>query len=103
MTEDQLQQKLKHYYHTLSTQQTDPVTLYLQGLVSTGRRSVKSLLKTAAAILNFEGELEEMPWNIIEYQHLSTIRNTLVKKGKSANTINLTLSGLKGGGGRCLF
>jgi len=96
MTEEDLQQKLQHYYHTLNIQQTDPVTLYLQRLAPTGRRSVKSLLKTAAAILDFEGELEEMPWNIIEYHHLSKIRNTLQKKGKSANTINLTLSGLKG-------
>jgi len=96
MTEEQLQKKLQHYYHIIKNQQTDPVTLYLQGLVSTGRRSIKSLLKTAVAIINFEGELEQMPWNIIEYQHLATIRNALQEQGKSANTINLTLAGLKG-------
>jgi len=96
MTEKQLQKKLQHYYHIIKNQQTDPVTLYLQGLVPTGRRSIKSLLKTAVAIINFEGELEQMPWNIIEYQHLATIRNTLQEQGKSANTINLTLAGLKG-------
>jgi site-specific recombinase XerD len=96
MTEQHLQQKLKLYYDIINTQQTDPVTLYLQGLVPTGRRSVKSLLKTATAIINFEGKLEEMPWNMIEYQHLSTIRNTLQERKRSANTINLTLSALKG-------
>jgi len=96
MTEDQLQHHLKHYFKIIKQQQTDPVTLYLQGLVPTGRRSVKSLLKTASAILDFEGELEEMPWSIIEYQHLANIRNTLQEQQKSANTINLTLSALKG-------
>jgi len=96
MTEEQLQKHLQHYFKIINEQQTDPVTLYLQGLVPTGRRSVKSLLKTAAAILDFEGELEVMPWSIIEYQHLASIRSTLQEQQKSANTINLTLSALKG-------
>jgi len=96
MTEKQLQKKLQHYYQIIKAQQTDPVTLYLQGLVPTGRRSIRSLLKTAVTIIDFEGELEQMPWNIIEYQHLSTIRNTLQEQGRSANTINLTLAGFKG-------
>ncbi len=96
MTEEQLQQKMTYYYHTLKTQQTDPVTLYLQGLVPSGRKSIRSQLKIASAILHFEGELEQMPWNMIEYQHLSTIRNTLQEQGKAANTINLNLSAIKG-------
>jgi len=96
MTEEQLQKHLQHYFKIINEQQTDPVTLYLQGLVPSGRRSVKSLLKTAAAILDFEGELEVMPWSIIEYQHLASIRSTLQEQQKSANTINLTLSALKG-------
>ena len=96
MTEQQLQQKLQRYYQIIKNQQTDPVTLYLQGLAPTGRKSITSQLKTAAAILDFEGELEEMPWNIIEYHHLAKIRNTLQERHKAANTINLTLAGLKG-------
>jgi len=96
MTEEQLQQKLQQYYRIIKTQQTDPVTLYLQGLVPSGRNSIRSQLKIAAAILKFEGELEQMPWNIIEYQHLSTIRNTLQERKKAANTINLNLAALKG-------
>jgi len=96
MTEEQLQKKLQQYYHVIKTQQTDPVTLYLQGLVPSGRTSIRSQLKIASAILHFEGELEQMPWNIIEYQHLSTIRNTLQEQDKAANTINLNLSAIKG-------
>lgn len=96
MTEAQLQQQLKRYYQLLESQQTDPITLYLQGLVPTGRRSVRSLLTTDADILQFDGELEQMPWNILEYQHLAKIRATLQEQHKSANTINLTLSALRG-------
>ena len=96
MTEKQLQKKLQHYYQLIKTQQTDPITLYLQSLAPSGRRSVKSLLTTAAEVIHFEGTLEQMPWNIIEYQHLAKIRNTLQEQRKSANTINLTLSALRG-------
>jgi len=96
MTEEQFQQKLRSYYQLIQAQQTDPVTLYLQGLVPTGRRSVKSLLQTAADILQLEGGLEQMPWNILEYQHLAKVRNTLQEQKKSANTVNLTLSALRG-------
>ena len=96
MTEEQFEQKLKNYYQLIKTQQTDPVTLYLQSLAPTGRRSAKSLLRTAAAILQLEGELEQMPWNILEYQHLAKVRNSLQEQKKSANTINLALSALRG-------
>lgn len=92
----QLQQKFDTYYQQIHQQQTDPVSLYLEGLAPTGRRSVKSLLSSATEIVGFEGLLEEMPWNLIEYQHLALIRNTLKQEGKSANTINLALSAVRG-------
>mgnify|MGYP000709865057 CR=1 FL=1 len=69
MTEKQLK-KLERYYKIIKPHKINPVTLYLDGLVSSGRLSMKSLLKTATTIFGFEGKLEEMPWNIIEYQHL---------------------------------
>ncbi|MGY6275739.1 tyrosine-type recombinase/integrase [Methylomonas sp. MgM2] len=96
MSEEQFEQKLKNYYQLIKTQQTDPVTLYLQSLAPTGRRSARSLLRTAATILQFEDELEQMPWNILEYQHLAKVRNTLQEQKKSANTVNLALSALRG-------
>lgn len=37
-----------------------------------------------------------MPWSLIEYQHLALIRNTLKQEEKSANTINLALSAIRG-------
>jgi len=92
----QLQQKFDTYYQQIHQQQTDPVSLYLESLAPSGRRSVKSLLHSATNIVSFEGQLEEMPWNLIEYQHLALIRNTLKQEGKSANTINLALSAVRG-------
>ena len=92
----QLQKKFDHYYQQVQQQQTDPVSVYLDSLAPSGRRSVKSLLHSSAAIIGFEGRLEEMPWNLIEYQHLALIRNTLNQQGKAANTINLALSSVRG-------
>ncbi|HEY8036170.1 MAG TPA: site-specific integrase [Methylobacter sp.] len=92
----QLQQRFETYYQQIHQQQTDPVSLYLESLAPSGRRSVKSLLCSATEIVGFGGQLEEMPWNLIEYRHLALIRNTLKQKKKSANTINLALSAVRG-------
>ena len=92
----QLQEKFDTYYQLTHQHQTDPVTLYLDGLAATGRRSVRSLLHSSAVVLGFEGLLEEMPWNLIEYQHLALIRTHLNQQGKAANTINLALSAVRG-------
>jgi integrase/recombinase XerD len=92
----QLQNKFDTYYQQVQQHQTDPVSLYLDSLAPTGRRSVKSLLRSSAAIIGFEGLLEEMPWNLIEYQHLALIRTNLNQQGKAANTINLALSAVRG-------
>ena len=92
----QLQEKFDNYYQQVQQQQTDPVSLYLDGLAPSGRRSVKSLLHSSAAILGFDEPLEAIPWNLIEYQHISLIKNTLKQEGKSANTINLALSAVRG-------
>jgi integrase/recombinase XerD len=92
----ELQEKFDNYYQQIHHQQTDPVSLYLDSLAPTGRRSAKSLLRSATAIVGFEGLLEQMPWSLIEYQHLALIKKTLKKEGKSANTINLALSAVRG-------
>lgn len=95
-TKQQLQQKFETYYQQIQQQQSDPVTLYLDSLASSGRRSIKSLLHGAATIVGFEGNLVQMPWNLIEYQHLALIKNTMKQESKSANTINLALSAVRG-------
>jgi integrase/recombinase XerD len=92
----QLQEKFDNYYLLTKQQKTDPASLYLNSLAPTGRRSVKSLLLSSTAVLGFDGPLEAMPWNLVEYQHLAKIRTTLGQQGKAANTINLTLSAVRG-------
>jgi integrase/recombinase XerD len=96
MTNTELSQHLNQYVSFLKTNQTDPVTLYLEGLAPTGRRSMRSLLQTAANLFEFGGKLEQMPWSLLQYHHIANIRSTLQKQGKSANTINLTLSACRG-------
>ena len=92
----QLQEKFHNYYQQVQQQQTDPVSVYLDSLAPSGRRSVKSLLHSSATIIGFDGLLEEMPWNLIEYQHLALIRTNLNQQGKAVNTINLALSSVRG-------
>ncbi len=91
-----LQIKFNTYYLLTKQNKTNPVSLYLDSLAPSGRRSVKSLLISSTAVLGFVGTLEAMPWNLVEYQHLAQIRNKLGQQGKAANTINLALSALRG-------
>jgi integrase/recombinase XerD len=83
-------------YRQFQQQQSDPVTLYLQSLAPSGRRAIKSRLISATQIIGLNGALETMSWPLIGYQHLALIRNTLKQQAKTANTINLTLSALRG-------
>jgi len=57
---------------------------------------MRSLLQTVSEIMEFNGILEQMPWPLLQYQHISHIRSTLLSAGKSANTVNLTLSACRG-------
>ncbi len=96
MTDTELATNIDKYFKFLKTDQTTPVNLYLDSLAPSGRRSMRSLLVTAANIFEFEGELERMPWPLLHYQHISQVRTQLQQQGKSANTINLTLSAIRG-------
>ena len=91
----------KHDHSRVNTQKSDPVTLYLNSLAPSGQRSIRSLLQTAAAIIDFKGPLETLPWRLLSYCHVVNIRNTLKKNGYSANTINLTLAALRGVSSSC--
>ena len=91
-----LRDRFDSYYQHVQLQKTDPVTLYLQGLAPSGRRAVKSLLTSAVLILGFTETLETIPWNVVEYQQVALVRNTLKQRGKATNTINLTLAALRG-------
>jgi len=92
----QLQERFDNYYLLTKQHKTNPVSLYLDSLAPSGRRSVKSSLISSMAVLGFEGPLELMPWSLVEYQHLAQIRTSLSQQGKAANTINLALSAVRG-------
>ncbi len=85
-----------NHNHIMQIDSIDPATLYLNGLAKSGRRAMRSLLETSASLIGLDGEFETLPWQLIEYQHLAFIRNELQRQKKSPNTINLTLSGLRG-------
>ncbi len=95
MRSKQLNTALNHN-HIMQTDSIDPASLYLNSLAKTGRRAMRSLLETSANMIGLEGDFEKLPWELVEYQHLAFIRNELQRQKKSSNTINLTLSGLRG-------
>ncbi len=96
MTDKELGINIEKYFKFLSTDKPSPVTLYLESLAQSGQRSIRTQLTTAANIFEFEGDLERMPWPLLQYHHIAQVRSTLQKNGKSANTINLTLSACRG-------
>ncbi len=74
----------------------DPVTVYLNGLAPSGRRSMRSLLQQMAGLIGFDGPLEQMPWGLLRYSHVVAIRAELLDQGKTLNTINTALAALRG-------
>jgi site-specific recombinase XerD len=57
---------------------------------------MRSALQVSSKLLGFKGKLENQPWSKIGYQHLAQIRHQLQQQGKAINTINLTLSAVRG-------
>jgi len=96
MTDQELGSTIEKYFKFLNTDKPSPVTLYLNGLAPSGQRSMRSLLTTAANIFEFEGELERMPWPLLQYHHFAQIISILKDNGKATNTINLTMAACKG-------
>ncbi len=62
----------------------DALTLYLDNLAPSGRRSTRCRLQTATEILGHEGEaLESVPWTSFGYAELATVRAELLRRGKA--------------------
>ncbi len=96
MTNLDKSQAVNKYIQFLESDEDDPVTLYLEGLAITGRRSMRSLLHKASDVFGFEGELTKMPWPLLQYQHIAKLRAELQNEGKAANTINLSIAACRG-------
>ncbi len=101
MEKHDFEKKLGQYYALIHETGSNPAALYLDNLAPSGRRSMRSLLNTAMLLLGFDDVLEQQPWHLIEFRHLADLRTILTKAGKSTNTINLTLSAMKGVLGAC--
>ena len=93
--------KFELHQKLLRKSKQDPVTLYLETLAPSGRRSVCYLLGKAARLLGFAEDVKEVPWHLLEYQHVVQIRTKMIRAGYSVNTINLMLAGIKGVAGAC--
>jgi len=76
--------------------QQSPLPVYLQTLAPSGRRSMKSYLKTAITLLNKRATIDTFDWCSLRYEDLVKIRFKLLNHDKSINTINSTISALRG-------
>ena len=72
-----------------------PTECYLSNLAPSGRRTVKSVLKTAVKILSANATLETYQIHALGYDQLSFLRQVLVEQDKSARTIHLTFQAIR--------
>jgi integrase/recombinase XerD len=72
------------------------LTLYLDNLAPSGRRSARSRLRAAAAILGHRQALEGVPWARLGFAELAEVRAALLRARKAPSTINATLAALRG-------
>jgi integrase/recombinase XerD len=87
---------MQHHHDRKSSGSRTALTLYLDNLAPSGRRSMRSLLQQVATINKWSGPLEEMPWLSLRYEQVACIRAALRQARKSPNTINTTLAALRG-------
>jgi integrase/recombinase XerD len=87
---------MQHHHDRKSSGSRTALTLYLDNLAPSGRRSMRSLLQQVATINKWSGHLEDMPWLSLRYEQVACIRAALRQARKSPNTINTTLAALRG-------
>jgi integrase/recombinase XerD len=87
---------MQHRHDRKSSGSRTALTLYLDNLAPSGRRSMRSLLQQVATINGWSGNLEDMPWLSLRYEHGAAIRAALRQARKSSNTINTTLAAVRG-------
>src|SRR5215217_5814366 len=73
---------------------TDPALVYLAGLSTSGRRSMKQRLELVA---NLAGERGVTDWTSMRYEHVVAIRTALQEQAQlSPASVNATLCALRG-------
>jgi integrase/recombinase XerD len=87
---------IRHHQERKSSASRTALTLYLDNLAPSGRRSMRSLLQQVATINGWSGPLEDQPWLSLRYEQVAGIRAALRKARKSPNTINTALAAIRG-------
>lgn len=72
------------------------LTIYLDHLAPSGRRSMRSLLQRVGASFGWQGDSDEWPWLSLRYAALMQLRATLSASDLSVNTINTSLAAVRG-------
>ena len=89
-------QKKPTRYNVVKCNDNDPASIYLSTLAPSGRRSAKCQLMKSLSLLDYKGDFKQFAWHKLRYQDVTRIRFLLVAQAYSINTINLTLSVLRG-------
>jgi site-specific recombinase XerD len=79
-----------------AAQHCNALSLYLDNLAPSGRRSMRSLLQQVAVMNGWSGTLESMPWLSLRYQQVAKVRAEFRLANKSPKTINTTLAAIRG-------
>ncbi|NKB37927.1 MAG: tyrosine-type recombinase/integrase [Gammaproteobacteria bacterium] len=74
----------------------NPALVYLETLAPSGRRSMKSQLRSALKILRSRRSIDTYNWGSLCYADMIKIRSQLLEQKRSIHTVNLCLAGLKG-------
>lgn len=72
---------------------TNPAAVYLASLQPSGRRTMAGALRGVAQMLGYD--LESMPWQELEYQHVQALRAKL-SETKAPGTTNKVLAAVRG-------
>ncbi|MFL0797099.1 MAG: tyrosine-type recombinase/integrase [Cellvibrionaceae bacterium] len=70
--------------------------IYLSSLAKSARSAMASQLKTAIQLLGSDLPNEAYPWHEMNFEKAHIVRAALLDLGYSVNSINLTLSGIRG-------
>lgn len=70
--------------------------VYLNSLAIGGRKGMISMLGQACRILGWQSAPAYYPWHELSYQKLHLVRAKMLELEYSINSVNLTLSGLRG-------
>jgi integrase/recombinase XerD len=88
--------------HRVNTGKTHPnrintaYQLYMESLSPNGRKGMQSMLARACKEMGWKHAPEAYPWHQLSFYDLQTVRTKLLEHNYAINSVNLTLSGLRG-------